>query len=229
MARGHRRWRPGRAEPGHRRAGPGAGHRRDITDADHRLALVAAAVELGGGIDLLVHNASHLGPSPQPRLAAYPLDAFARVYEVNVLAPLALTQVALPVLRPRRPHPGHQLRRRRRGHDGWGGYGSSKAALEHLFAVLAVEHPELRVHRVDPGDMNTRMHQAASGVRARQPPPARSAARSESACRAAAKSSCSRPTSRATTAPSACGWPGFASRAAARLPVRAWATGALRL
>ncbi len=133
----------------------------DVADADHRLALVAAAVELGGGIDLLVHNASHLGPSPQPRLAAYPLDALARVYEVNVLAPLALTQVALPVLRPGARILAISSDAAVEAYEGWGGYGSSKAALEHLFAVLAAEHPELRVQRVDPGDMNTRMHQEA--------------------------------------------------------------------
>ena len=133
----------------------------DVTDAWHREALVAAAVELGGGIDLLVHNASHLGPSPQPRLADYPLHDFARVYEVNVIAPLALTQVALPVLRPRARIIAVTSDAGAEAYEGWGGYGSSKAALEHLFAVLAAEHPDLRVHRVDPGDMNTRMHQEA--------------------------------------------------------------------
>lgn len=133
----------------------------DVTDAGHRIELVAAAVELGGGVDLLVHNASHLGPSPQPRLAGYPLDAFARVYEVNVMAPLALTQVALPVLRPGARILAVSSDAGVEAYEGWGGYGSSKAALEHVFTVLAAENPELRVHRVDPGDMNTRMHQEA--------------------------------------------------------------------
>ncbi|MEJ7585368.1 MAG: SDR family oxidoreductase [Acidimicrobiales bacterium] len=133
----------------------------DVTDPRHRHALVAAAVELGGGIDLLVHNASHLGPSPQPHLAHYPLDELERVYAVNVTAPLALTQLALPVL-----HPGAGIiavtsDAAVEHYEGWGGYGSSKAALEQLFAVLAAEHPTLRVYRVDPGDMNTRMHQQA--------------------------------------------------------------------
>jgi len=133
----------------------------DVTDPAHREALVAAAVELGGGADLLVHNASHLGPSPQPRLADYPLDDFERVYEVNVTAPLALTQVVLPVLRPGAGILAVSSDAGVEAYEGWGGYGSSKAALEHLFAVLAVEHPEIRVYRVDPGDMNTRMHQEA--------------------------------------------------------------------
>jgi len=133
----------------------------DVTDAAHRRALVDAAVEVGGGVDLLVHNASHLGPSPQPRLADYPLADFARVYEVNVIAPLGLTQLALPVLRPGARILAVSSDAGVEAYEGWGGYGSSKAALEHLFAVLAAEHPELRVHRVDPGDMNTRMHQEA--------------------------------------------------------------------
>jgi NAD(P)-dependent dehydrogenase (short-subunit alcohol dehydrogenase family) len=129
----------------------------DVADPAHRAALVEAA----GPLDLLVNNASLLGPSPQPALAEYPLDVLARVYAVNVLAPLALTQLALPHLRAGgrvinvtsdagvEPYPG------------WGGYGSSKAALEQVSAVLAAEHPELRVYAVDPGDMNTRMHQEA--------------------------------------------------------------------
>ena len=133
----------------------------DVTDPDHRIAL-AAAVTSAGHLDLLVHNASALGPSPLPALADHPLDALRRVYEVDVLAPLALTQLLLPELR------------RSRGvlvavssdaaveaYEGWGGYGSAKAALDRLTAVLAVENPGLRVYAVDPGDMNTAMHQAA--------------------------------------------------------------------
>ena len=129
----------------------------DVANPDHRVALVSAA----GPLDLLVNNASLLGPSPQPPLSDYPLDVLERVYAVNVLAPLALTQLALPHMRAGgrilnvtsdagvEPYPG------------WGGYGSSKAALEQVSAVLAAEHPELRVYAVDPGDMNTRMHQEA--------------------------------------------------------------------
>jgi len=133
----------------------------DVTDASHRQALVATALEAGGGVDLLVHNASLLGPSPQPRLAQYPLADLSRVYEVNVLAPLALTQLALPVLRTEARIIAVSSDAGVEAYEGWGGYGSSKAALEQLFAVLAVEHPELRVYRADPGDMNTRMHQEA--------------------------------------------------------------------
>jgi NAD(P)-dependent dehydrogenase (short-subunit alcohol dehydrogenase family) len=134
----------------------------DVADAAHRAALVEAAQALGGP-DLLVNNASLLGPSPQPRLADYPLDAFEAVYRCNVTAPLALIQQALPLLL--QSPQGRILNVTSdagvEGYEGWGGYGSSKAALEQLSKVLAAEHPELTVWWVDPGDMNTQMHQEA--------------------------------------------------------------------
>jgi len=134
----------------------------DVTDPDHRRALVLAAAELGGGtIDVVVNNASLLGPSPQPALAAYPLEVLRRVYEVNVVAPLALVQEALPHLRPGGRVVNVTSDAAVEAYEGWGGYGSSKAALEQLTNVLAVEHPELRVYRVDPGDLRTQMHQEA--------------------------------------------------------------------
>ncbi len=134
----------------------------DVTDDGHRAALVEAAQALGGP-DLLVNNASLLGPSPQPRLADYPLDVFDAVYRVNVTAPLALIQRALPLL-AQSPQ-GRILNITSdagvEGYEGWGGYGSSKAALEQISKVLAAEHPDLKVWWVDPGDMNTQMHQEA--------------------------------------------------------------------
>ncbi len=132
----------------------------DVADERHRAALADAARRLGG-LDVVVHNASTLGPSPQPRLAEYPLDAYERVWAVNVAAPLRLTQLVLPLLRPRGRVLAVTSDAAVEAYEGWGGYGSSKAALEALFAVLAAEHPDLRVYRVDPGDMNTRMHQEA--------------------------------------------------------------------
>ena len=145
----------------------GAGELRaivgDVSDADHRRALVQAAASLGGGtVDAVVNNASLLGPSPQPSLAVYPLDVLQRVYEVNVLAPLALVQDALRVLR----RPGGRVVNVTsdaavEAYEGWGGYGSSKAALEQLTAVLAAEQPDLFVYHVDPGDLRTQMHQDA--------------------------------------------------------------------
>ncbi len=134
----------------------------DVTDHGHRAELVEAARALGGP-DLLVNNASLLGPSPQPKLADYPLDDFRAVYEVNVTAPLALIQLAMPLL-AQSPQ-GRILNVTSdagvEGYEGWGGYGSSKAALEQLSKVLAAEHPGLRVWWVDPGDMNTKMHEEA--------------------------------------------------------------------
>jgi NAD(P)-dependent dehydrogenase (short-subunit alcohol dehydrogenase family) len=132
----------------------------DITDAGHRSELVAAAV-VGGSIDLVVNNASLLGPSPQPPLAGYPLDELRRVYEVNLIAPLALIQTALPHLSSNAAILDITSDASVEAYEGWGGYGSSKAALDHLTAVLAVEHPDLRVYAVDPGDMRTQMHQEA--------------------------------------------------------------------
>jgi NAD(P)-dependent dehydrogenase (short-subunit alcohol dehydrogenase family) len=130
----------------------------DVSDPVHRRALVNAA---GPEIDLLVNNASALGPSPQPGLADYPLAALERVYQVNVLAPLALAQLVLPRL----PDGGCIINitsdAATEPYEGWGGYGSSKAALEQLSRILGAEQPALRVYAVDPGDMRTRMHQEA--------------------------------------------------------------------
>jgi NAD(P)-dependent dehydrogenase (short-subunit alcohol dehydrogenase family) len=130
----------------------------DVTDPSHRVALLEAA---GTSIDLLVNNASALGPSPLPPLGEYPLDELRRVYEVNVFAPLALVQLALPWLGAGARILNITSDAAVEAYEGWGGYGSSKAALEQLTAVFAAEHPELRVYAVDPGDMRTQMHQDA--------------------------------------------------------------------
>jgi NAD(P)-dependent dehydrogenase (short-subunit alcohol dehydrogenase family) len=130
----------------------------DVTDPDHRAALVAAA---GEHIDLLVNNASRLGPSPQPPLHAYPLDELERVYATNLRAPLALIQLALPRMDEGATILNVTSDAAVEAYEGWGGYGSSKAALEQLTRILAAEHPQLRVHAVDPGDMRTQMHQDA--------------------------------------------------------------------
>lgn len=132
----------------------------DVTDPDHRRAVVTAAAG-AGGIDLLVNNASVLGPSPQPALATYPLDVLRQVYEVNVLAPLALIQEALPALRSGARIVNVTSDASVEAYEGWGGYGSSKAALDQLTRILGAEHPGLRVWAVDPGDMRTQMHQEA--------------------------------------------------------------------
>ena len=130
----------------------------DVAGDCHRRALAEAA---GERIDLLVNNASTLGPSPQPGLADYPLGELERVYRVNVIAPLALAQLVLP----RMPDGGCIVNLTSDAaiepYEGWGGYGSSKAALEQCSAILAAEHPALRIYAVDPGDMRTQMHQEA--------------------------------------------------------------------
>jgi NAD(P)-dependent dehydrogenase (short-subunit alcohol dehydrogenase family) len=133
----------------------------DVTEPAHRAALVVAAMD-AGPLRLLVNNASRLGPSPQPRLADYLAADLRAVYTTNVFAPLALIQAALPALTGNggvivnvtsdaavEPY------------EGWGGYGSSKAALDHLSAILAAENPGISVYAFDPGDMRTEMHQAA--------------------------------------------------------------------
>ncbi len=133
----------------------------DVADPAHRAELIAAARELGG-VDLLVNNASVLGAEPLVPLAEHPLEGFRQALEVNVLAPLALVQTALPLLREAH---GAVLNISSdaavEAYETWGGYGASKAALDHWSAVLAAEEPELRVWWVDPGDMRTAMYAAA--------------------------------------------------------------------
>ena len=130
----------------------------DVADAAHRRALVAAA---GERVDALVNNASALGPSPLPPLSTLSLDRLEEVLRVNAVAPLALVQEALPRLVEGARIVNVTSDAAVEAYEGWGGYGASKAALEQLTAVLAVEHPALRVYAVDPGDMRTRMHQDA--------------------------------------------------------------------
>ena len=132
----------------------------DVADAVHRRRLAAAVDDLGG-LDLLVNNASLLGPSPQPRLVDYPLDVLSDVLTVNVVAPLALVQALHHLFRQDARVIDVSSDAAVEAMDGWGGYGASKAALDHLTAVLAVEEPQLRVYSVDPGDMRTAMHQEA--------------------------------------------------------------------
>ena len=133
----------------------------DVAAPTHRAALVGAAHDLGR-LDLLVNNASLLGPSPQPALADYPLETLESVYRVNVIGPLGLVQAALPLLRESTGTIVNVTSDAAvEGYAGWGGYGSSKAALEQLSNVLAAEEPALRVYWFDPGDMRTQMHQEA--------------------------------------------------------------------
>jgi len=130
----------------------------DVTDPDHRSRLVAAA---GDRIDLLVNNAGGLGPSPLPPLADHPLDALRALFDVNVVAPLGLIQLALAHLGPGAVVVDITSDAAVEAYAGWGGYGATKAALDQVGRVLAAERPDLRVLTVDPGDMRTQMHQDA--------------------------------------------------------------------
>lgn len=131
-----------------------------VTIEVHRRKLALAAQQLGG-LDLLVNNASLLGPSPQPALVDYPLDVLEQVYRTNVVAPLAVIQAVRATLRPGACIINVTSDAGLEAYKGWGGYGSSKAALEHLSAILAEENPDLRIYWVDPGDMQTQMQQEA--------------------------------------------------------------------
>jgi NAD(P)-dependent dehydrogenase (short-subunit alcohol dehydrogenase family) len=132
----------------------------DITDASHRADLLSALP--GGRLDLLVNNAGILGPSPLPAVADFDPDALQAIFDVNVIAPLRLTQAALPLLRA-----SHGIvaditsDAAVEAYPGWGGYGAGKAATEQLRNVLAAEEPEVTVWRIDPGDVRTEMHQLA--------------------------------------------------------------------
>src|SRR5579885_1769783 len=132
----------------------------DVTDAAHRQALAQAAEQIGG-LDAIVNNASILGPSPQPYLLDYPLDVLEQVYRTNVVAPLGLLQAVRGVLKPEARILNITSDAGVEAYEGWGGYGSSKAALEQLSHILAAENPGWRVYRVDPGDMRTQMNQEA--------------------------------------------------------------------
>lgn len=132
----------------------------DVTDPAHRRALAEAA-EAAGGLDAIVNNAGILGPSPQPALIDYPLDVLEQVYRANVIAPLGIIQALRSSLKPGARILNITSDAAVEPYEGWGGYGSSKAALEQLSAILAAENSDVRVFSVDPGDMRTQMHQEA--------------------------------------------------------------------
>lgn len=137
----------------------------DVADPTHRQALEATVRRLGG-VDVVVHNASILGDADEgpPALRPaddYPLDGLRQVLEINTVAPLALTQVLLPLAKPGARIVAITSDAAVEPYEGWAGYGASKAALDQVFAILAAEHPELRVYRVDPGEMRTETYQAA--------------------------------------------------------------------
>ncbi|HEY9521757.1 MAG TPA: SDR family oxidoreductase [Thermopolyspora sp.] len=135
----------------------------DVADPVHRAALTEAVTDLGG-LELLVNNASGLGATPLPPLSSYPLAELTELFQTNVIGPLALIQESLPELRK---HHGAVINITSdaavEAYEGWGGYGATKAALEQISRVLAVEEPDIRVWWVDPGEMRTRMLADAIG------------------------------------------------------------------
>jgi NAD(P)-dependent dehydrogenase (short-subunit alcohol dehydrogenase family) len=132
----------------------------DVTDSAHRHALAVLA-RGHAGLDAVINNAGALGPSPQPPLLDYPLDVLSAVLETNVVAPLGVLQALRTELKPDARVINVTSDAAVNAYAGWGGYGSSKAALERLSAVLAEENPSISVYWVDPGDLRTDMHQAA--------------------------------------------------------------------
>ncbi len=132
----------------------------NVMDPGHRADLARTAAD-AGGLDALVNNASVLGPSPQPSLLDYPLGILEQIYRTNVFAPLALVQAVRDELKPGARVVNVTSDAAVEPYEGWGGYGSSKAALEQLSNILAAENPGWRVYWVDPGDMRTRMQQEA--------------------------------------------------------------------
>ena len=132
----------------------------DVTDPEHRALLATTAAALGP-VSLVVNNASTLGASPLPAADRLDPAVLRRIFEVNVVAPLSLIQALLPHLAPGATIVDITSDAAVEAYEGWAGYGASKVALEHVGAVLAVEHPELRVVAVDPGDLRTEMHQDA--------------------------------------------------------------------
>ena len=130
-----------------------------VRNEEHRTRLAELA---GGSLDLLVNNASHLGPSPLAEVAEFSPDELHAVYDTNVVAPLALVGLLTPALeRAGGTVVNVSSDAGVEAYETWGPYGSSKAALDHATAVLGKERPNLAVYAFDPGDMRTDMHQAA--------------------------------------------------------------------
>lgn len=132
----------------------------DVSDPAHRVELAKEVAKIGE-LEVVVNNASILGPSPMPALLDYPIEQLENVYRVNAVAPLALLQVLWPLLKPEGRILNIASDAGLEAYEEWGGYGSSKAALEQISAILAAENPSRKVYWVDPGDMRTDMHQAA--------------------------------------------------------------------
>lgn len=132
----------------------------DVMDEIHLIQFPQRIAQFGQ-IDLVINNASTIGPSPQPKLLDYPIETIHQIFHTNVIAPLSLLQKIREYLSQKAIIINVSSDAAVEAYEGWGGYGASKAALDHLTAILAVEQPDWRVYAVDPGDMQTQMHQEA--------------------------------------------------------------------
>ena len=137
----------------------------DLTDGTHRAALVETVRGLGG-LDLLVHNASALGPTGHdtwlPPLAEVTVEDLQQIWRTNIGGPLVLTNLLLPdLVRSRGVLVGISSDAAVEHYPGWGLYGASKAALDHVVQTFAAENPAITAYAFDPGDMRTQMHQDA--------------------------------------------------------------------
>jgi len=133
----------------------------DVRDEIHLLQFAEKLEALDWKLDLVVNNASTLGASPQPALLDYHMDTLHQIFHTNVLAPISLLQKVKPFLTRTAKIINLSSDAAANAYEHWGGYGASKAALDHISRTLEVENPNLQVYALDPGDMRTDMHQAA--------------------------------------------------------------------
>jgi len=133
----------------------------DVKDEIHLLQFPEKLESLGWKLDLVVNNASTLGASPQPVLLDYSMDSIHKIFHTNVIAPLSLLQKVKPFLTKDARVINISSDAAVNAYENWGGYGASKAALDHLSLIFGKENPSLKVYAFDPGDMRTEMHQKA--------------------------------------------------------------------
>jgi NAD(P)-dependent dehydrogenase (short-subunit alcohol dehydrogenase family) len=130
----------------------------DVADPRHRARLADVVRDLGG-LDLLINNAGVLGPSPRPMLLDLPPEELERICRVNAVAPIAMVQALRDLLPAGACIVNLSSDAAPECFEGWGGYGASKAMLDHLSGTLALENPQWRVYWIDPGDMRTRLYE----------------------------------------------------------------------
>lgn len=133
----------------------------DVKDEIHLLQLPEKLEQLNWKLDLIVNNASTLGASPQPVLLEYPIESIHQIFHTNVIAPLSLLQKLKGYLKDQAKIINLSSDAAANAYENWGGYGASKAALDHLTSIFIKENPQWSVYAFDPGDMRTEMHQAA--------------------------------------------------------------------